>query len=129
MGEIDFLGFDEGQKLLVIIEAKQVGFATEPRMFRDDQSKFIDSSNNYSSKFIKKYHWVIENLESVQKHFAHQFNLNTKLELAGYAMITLYPTIVSTKIKDFSCVSISEFMNKSQGSNTWPFSKTLLRKP
>jgi len=53
VGEIDFLGFDEAQKLLVIIEAKQVGYATEPRMFRDDQSKFIDGPSSYSAKFIK----------------------------------------------------------------------------
>ena len=129
VGEIDFLGFDETQKLLVIIEVKQVGFSTEPRMFRDDQSKFIEGSNSYSAKFIKKYSWVLENLESVEKHFAHKFNLDTKLELAGYAMITLYPTIVSTKIKDFSCVSISEFMSGSHSSDAWPFSKTRLKKP
>lgn len=129
VGEIDFLGFHETQKLLVIIEAKQVGYATEPRMVIDDLSKFISSSNSYSAKFIKKYNWVLDNVESVEKHFAHKFNLATKLEVAGYAMITLYPTIVSTKINEFSCVSISEFMNKSHGSDAWPFSKTSLQRP
>lgn len=129
VGEIDFLGFDEAKKLLVIIEVKQVGFATEPRMFRDDQSKFIEGSNSYSAKFIKKYNWVLENVESVEQHFSHKFNLDTSLELAGYAMITLYPTIASTKIKDFSCVSISEFMNRSHSSDVWPFSKKRLGKP
>ncbi|MBX8521171.1 hypothetical protein K5D37_15920 [Pseudomonas cichorii] len=128
VGEIDFLGFDEAQKLLVIIEDKQVGFATEPRMFRDDQSKFIKGPNSYSAKFIKKYKWVLENVESVEKHFAYKFNLDTKLELAGYAMVTLYPTIVSTKIKEFSCMSISEFMTKADGSDAWPFSQTPLKK-
>ncbi|WP_277960717.1 hypothetical protein [Pseudomonas sp. RIT-To-2] len=128
VGEIDFLGFDEAKKLLVIIEAKQVGYATEPRMFRDDQSKFIEGANSYSAKFIKKYNWVLANVESVEKHFACKFNLETKLELAGYAMVTLYPTIVSTKIKDFSCVSICEFMRKAEGSDTWPFSQTQLKK-
>lgn len=128
IGEIDFLGFDEAQKMLVIIEAKQVGYATEPRMFRDDQSKFIEGSDSYSAKFIKKYNWVLDNVESVEKHFAHKFNLETKLERAGYAMVTLYPTIVSTKIKEFSCVSISEFMRKAEGSDAWPFSQTPLKK-
>lgn len=129
VGEIDFLGFDEAQKLLVIIEVKQVGFSTEPRMFRDDQSKFLDGSSSYSAKFIKKYNWVLENAESVEKHFTHKFNLDTKLEQAGYAMVTLYPTIVSKKIKDFSCVSISEFMSRSLRSDAWPFSKNRLKKP
>ncbi|MDV7210975.1 hypothetical protein [Azotobacter beijerinckii] len=129
VGEIDFLGFHEMKKLLVIIEVKQVGYATEPRMFIDDLSKFMGGSNSYSAKFIKKYNWVLDNVESVEKHFAHKFNLASKLEVAGYAMITLYPTIVSTKIKEFSCVSISEFMNKSHGSDAWPFSKTSLQRP
>ncbi|VVQ03488.1 hypothetical protein PS925_02541 [Pseudomonas fluorescens] len=128
VGEIDFLGFHEAQKLLVIIEVKQVGFTTEPRTFLDDQSKFIGDSKSYSAKFIKKYNWVLENVENVEKHFAHKFNLDARLEVAGYAMVTLYPTIVSTKIKEFSCVSISEFMNASQSGEIWPFSKKALLK-
>jgi len=71
----------------------------------------------------------MDNLESVEKHFTHKLNLDTKLEQAGYAMVTLYPTIVSIKMKDFSCASISELMSRSQGSDAWPFSKSRLKKP
>ena len=128
VGEIDFLGFDEAQKMLVIIEAKQVGYATEPRMFRDDRSKFIERADSYSAKFITKYNWVLDNVESVEKHFAYKFNLEAKLELVGYVMVTLYPTIVSTKIREFSCVSICEFMRRADDSDAWPFSQTPLKK-
>jgi hypothetical protein len=129
IGEIDFLGFHEKQKLLVIIEIKQVGFATEPRMFLDDLSKFIIGANSYSTKFKKKYNWAIENIESIEKHFSHKFKLDTNLNSAGYAMITLYPTIVSTKMYDFTCISLTDFMTESHESQAWSFSKTPLNRP
>lgn len=129
IGEIDFLGFHEEKKLLVIIEAKQVGFATEPRMYLDDLSKFTGGSGNYSTRFIKKYHWILDNIESVEKHFSHKFGLTTRLDVAGYAMITLYPTIAATKIEEFTCISLSEFMKRCHASRTWPFSKTQINSP
>lgn len=129
IGEIDFLGFNEEQKLLVVIEVKQVGFATEPRMFLDDLSKFTSGSSNYSSKFIKKYNWVLDNIECVEKHFSHRFNLTTKLNVVGYAMVTLYPTIAAIKIKEFTCTSVSEFMNECNATESWPFSKTPIHRP
>ncbi len=128
IGEIDFLGFHKKQKLLVVIEAKQVGFATEPRMVLDDLSKFITDSKNYREKFIKKYEWVMQNIDSVEEHFLHKFGLAEKLHTMGYAMITLYPTAASTKIKDFTCISITEFMNRSLDNESWAFSKMDIRR-
>lgn len=128
IGEIDFLGFHEDQKLLVVIEVKQVGFASEPRMVLDDISKFIDGSSNYSTKFIKKYNWVLNNIVSVEKHFSYKFNLTTKLNVVGYAMVTLYPVRVATKIKEFTCISVSGLMNKCNVTEEWPLSKTLIHR-
>lgn len=128
IGEIDFLGFHKEQKLLVIIEAKQVGFATEPRMMLDDISKFITDSKNYREKFIKKYNWAMQNIDSVEKHLLHEFGLTEKLDTMGCAMITLYQTTVSTKIKDFTCISITEFMNRSLKDESWAFSKMNIRR-
>ncbi|OCG16955.1 hypothetical protein [Gilliamella sp. WF3-4] len=124
IGEIDFLGFHEDQKLLVIIEVKQVGFATEPRMHLDDLSKFTYGPKSYSAKFIKKYNWVLDNIEEVEKHFSYKFNCTSKLNVAGYAMITLYQTMAAIKIKEFTCISLSEFMNEFTATEVWPFSKT-----
>lgn len=127
VGEIDFLGFHKEQKLIVIIEVKQVGLATEPRLFLDDLSKFVYGADNYSSKFIKKYNWIIQNSASVENHFKQEFGLDTKLESAGYAMITLYPSVVTTKIHEFTCISIAKFMNESKKAESWPFSKAPLQ--
>ncbi|MEZ8170020.1 MULTISPECIES: hypothetical protein [unclassified Vibrio] len=124
VGEIDFIGFHEEQELLVIIEIKQVGFTTEPRMYLDDLSKFVTKPKSYSERFRRKFNWAIENVESIEKHFLHNFNVDAKLNTAGYAMITLYPTTASTKIQDFTCISITDFMNQSLESTAWPFSKS-----
>lgn len=129
VGEIDFLGFHEDLKLLVIIEVKQVKFATEPRMFLDDISKFTDGPKSYSAKFIKKYNWVLDNIIDVEKHFSYKFDFTSKLNVAGYAIITLYPTIATIKIKEFSCISLSEFMNKFNANQVWPFSNTPIIRP
>lgn len=129
VGEIDFLGFQESQKLLIIIEIKQVKFSTEPKMVRDDIDKFTKGPSSYSAKFINKYNWAIENIDSIQKHFAHNFKLETKLEVAGYVMITHYATMASLNMRDFSCVPLSEFMNKVKDGQKWPFSKKLLNRP
>jgi hypothetical protein len=128
VGEIDFLGFHETRKMLVIIEVKQVKFSTEPKTMRDDIDKFTEGPSSYSAKFVKKYDWAIENIDSIQKHFAHNFKLDTKLEVAGYVMITHYATIASLKMNDFSCVPLSEFMNKVIDGQEWPFSKKLLNR-
>ncbi|EPF0316208.1 hypothetical protein ACSN7O_003568 [Enterobacter chuandaensis] len=127
IGEIDFLGFHEEKKILVIIEVKQVGFATEPRMYQDDLSKFTGGQDNYSTRFIKKYRWVLENIDSVKKYLHHKFGFTSELNTAGYAMVTLYPTIAATKIEAFTCISVSEFMHEYHENEKWPFSQTSLR--
>lgn len=129
IGEIDFLGFHEEQKLLVIIEAKQVGFATEPRLFLDDLSKFTMGADSYSAKFIKKYNWILDNITSVEQHFFNKFKLTTKLNVAGYAMVTLFPSKAATEIKQFTCISISELMEEFDSSGSWTFSKNQINKP
>ncbi len=122
VGEIDFLGFDVNQNILVVIEIKQVGFATEPRMHQDDLSKFISDKKSYSSKFIKKYQWVIDHIDIVEKHIEFTFNLSIEIKNIGYCMITLYPTFAAERISDFSCLSLAEFMSKYENANSWVFS-------
>jgi len=125
VGEIDFLGFCTRQNMLVVIEVKQVGSATEPRMYLDDYSKFVVDKNNYSDKFKKKYTWVHENLKHVEKFIQEKFNNSVNISSIGYAMIIRYPTFVSTRITDFTCVSLPEFMNKyMQSDDKWIFSRT-----
>lgn len=124
VGEIDFLGLCQNRKMIIVAEVKQVGFATEPRMFLDDLDKFIKGKNNYSEKFERKYKWVIEHHEVVGQYLAERLSCSAVVEHVGYVMITHYPMFVSRKISGFSCVSITEFMQRYRENRTWEFSKT-----
>lgn len=124
VGEIDFIGLCPNKKMIIVAEVKQVGFATEPRMFVDDLHKFVTDKNNYSEKFERKYRWVIENYEAVGRYLAERLSCPAAVEHVGYVMITHYPMFVSRKIGGFSCVSIVEFMRRYKVNRTWDFSKT-----
>lgn len=123
VGEIDFLGFCPRQMMLVVGEAKQVGFATEPRMFLDDQSKFITDSKSHSKKFEKKIKWAIENREILGIYLSELFNVELKLGSMGYAMITHYPMKIARQIEQFTCLSLAEFVQRHRANNfIWGFS-------
>ena len=124
VGEIDFLGLCQNRKMIIVAEVKQVGFATEPRMFLDDLDKFITRKDNYSEKFERKFKWVIEHHEVVGRYLAERLSCSAVAEHVGYVMITHYPMFVSRKIIGFSCVSITEFMQRYKENRTWKFSKT-----
>jgi hypothetical protein len=124
VGEIDFLGLCPDRKMIIVAEVKQVGFATEPRMFLDDLDKFVTGKNNYSEKFKRKYRWVIDHHEVVGQYLAERLSCSAVVEHVGYVMITHYPMFVSRKISGFSCVSITEFMRRYKANRTWELSKT-----
>jgi len=124
VGEIDFLGFCPSQMILVVCEAKQVGFSTEPRMFLDDQSKFITDSKSHSKQFEKKIKWSIENREILSAYLSEHFNVELKLDSIGYAMITHYPMKVASQIKQFTCLSLAELVQHHRAKNLiWDFSR------
>lgn len=124
VGEIDFIGYCLRQKMLVVIEAKQVGIATESRMYLDDYSKFVADKNNYSEKFSKKCSWVRDNLPLVEKYVRENFSPEAEIRSIGYAMITRYPIYVAKKISEFTCISLPEFMSSYNASDrVWGFSK------
>lgn len=123
IGEIDFIGYSEKEKLLIIIEAKQVGFSSEPRMYIDDLDKFITSENGYVKKFQKKINWVIDNKDEVCKFLNEKTKKEVTINTIGYAMITHYPLYIASEIEEFSCLSLTKFMMEYKCNNGWVFSK------
>ncbi|MNZ14092.1 hypothetical protein D3C78_310090 [compost metagenome] len=124
VGEIDFLGFCRSQMILVVCEAKQVGFSTEPRMFLDDQSKFITDSKSHSKKFEKKVQWSIENREILSTYLSEHFKVELKPCSMGYAMITHFPMKIASQIEQFTCLSLAEFVQLHRANNLiWSFSR------
>lgn len=126
VGEIDFLGYCPVQRMIVVVEVKQVSMATEPRMFMDDLSRFLTGSGNYAAKFQAKYRWVIDNQQRVSRFLEQSLACPVVADKVGYVMITHYSLYVARRIDAFSCVSLPEFMRRFQAAGEWPFSKTSL---
>lgn len=126
VGEIDLLGYSAASKRIVVIEVKQVGFSTEPRLFKDDLVNFVTGKRNYADKFAAKFRWVIDNHLLVGEFLAERLACAVPAEAVGYAMVTHYPLFVARHISQFSCLSITEFMRRSQAQDQWVFSQTPL---
>ncbi|MCE7700144.1 MAG: hypothetical protein K8E24_015390 [Methanobacterium paludis] len=70
-GEIDCLAVDKSNKILHVLEAKDVVKARIPKELRNEFNKFFDPSkkNNYSAKLMEKVEFVSKHLELFLKHF------------------------------------------------------------
>ena len=110
VGEIDFIGYLEEQNALFVIEAKNVRFNTEPRLFRDDLSKFVTGKKSYASKFSSKCQWVMYNLPTVIDELEKQGVLARNIQKVYKIMVILAPSPVEDRISEFSCVNLVKFM-------------------
>lgn len=124
VGEIDFIGYSVPEKILIIVECKLVRDSSEPRFFRDDIADFVlDVKTSYIKKFRKKFRWVQDNLPTVCRALSSV--LSSKIEIApeyiAGAMITFLPTVASSFIEDFPCISITELMLDYESMNRWPY--------
>ncbi len=119
VGELDFLGYSEHSKQLVLVECKMVQMATDPKMWRRDNSEFITrTKNSYASKFRRKIEFVRNNRVGVIKALGHDCSEDD--HDLGVAMVTLYPSLVSAFITDFPCLSVTELIEKLEQSKCWP---------
>jgi hypothetical protein len=124
VGEIDFIGYSVPEKILIVVECKLVRDSSEPKFFRDDIDDFVfDPKKSYIKKFRKKFRWVQDNLPTVCRALSSV--LSSKIEIvpeyiAG-AMVTFLPTVASSFIEDFPCVSITELMLDYESTNRWPY--------
>jgi hypothetical protein len=116
VGEMDFLGYHQQEKLLVIIESKMVMSGLEPSYWRHDLDRFAFGLGSYAERFRRKFTWIKENLPTIAA--AVGCPVATHL---GAAMLTLYPCIAGTIINDFPCVSLTEFMLDYERKLRWPF--------
>lgn len=117
IGEIDFIGYLQEQNALFVIEAKNVRFNTEPRLFRDDLSKFINGKKSYTSKFISKCQWVIDNLRTVTDELKQQGISIRSIEKVYKIMVILAPSPVEDRISEFSCINLVGFMRIMESGN------------
>jgi hypothetical protein len=122
VGDIDFLGFCIKQKMLIVVEAKQVGMATEPRMYLDDHDKFISSDKNYRDKFKKKIDWTVANRDLLVRYIQETFAPSFEAATIAYIMIVRYPLFIADRISDFPCVTLVDFMTEYESNDhRWPY--------
>lgn len=110
VGEIDFIGYSAQDSSIFIIEAKNVRFTTEPKLFRDDLSKFISGKKSYSEKFIVKCQWVKDNLNIVTNGLKKRGVKVGEVKHIFFVMIILSPSPIEDKITEFSCVNLVKFI-------------------
>ncbi len=125
VGEIDFLGYSEIEKLLVLIECKMVKSGSEGQYFRDDISKFVTDKKSYLVKFRQKVDWVRSNFDAVCKALDSRQISNSSVSPThiATALVTYRPSIVEFFIDEFPCVSITNLILDYQEKGKWPYSK------
>jgi hypothetical protein len=123
VGEIDYIGYSEKDKLLLLVECKVVRDSFEPKLFRDDLDDFVNSKKSYTKKFAKKANWVRDNILLVSESLESKKNLKTKVEPENFAkiIITFFPAMVSYFIEDFPCISLTEFMLDYRALGRYPY--------
>ena len=116
VGEIDFLGINSNEGLLVVVEAKMVNSGLEAKYWRDDVDTFVTGKNSYAEKFRRKIEWI----KSSCREIGTALGASSELQVAP-VMVTLYPCIAATFIPDFPCVSLAEFVLDYKELNKWPY--------
>lgn len=123
VGEIDFIGYSENEKLLLLAECKVVQGGFEGKFFRDDIKEFVTSSKSYLKKYTRKVKWVRDNastiinaLNSVGIYAAPIYPL-----AIATAIITYYPTIAQYFIEEYPCVSITNLMLDYEDNGKWSY--------
>jgi len=107
-GEIDCIAVDKSNKILFVLEAKDVMKALVPKELRNEFNKFFDPNKkkNHSKKLIEKVEFVSKHLKLFLKHFNVHDDKGWNIK---YAFVT-YEVHLSTfhKVNNIDFVSLSE---------------------
>jgi hypothetical protein len=117
VGELDFLGYSRTDSALVVVECKMVEVGFEPRLFRDEISRFVKEKDCHAEQLRRKLRWVAENRSQIANALGAQ---SQSLQVLP-CLLTLYPTYASFRLKDLPCASLVEFMEDYTGKGSWPY--------
>ncbi len=123
VGEIDFLGYSDAERLLVIVECKLIRGGTEPRLFRDDIAAFVNGPNSYVQKFSRKVDWVRQNSQMITEALKTERDFPTDMQLSRIAavIVTFFPTFAAKYTDPFKCVSLVELCVAIESGRRWPY--------
>ncbi|WP_123959132.1 MULTISPECIES: hypothetical protein [unclassified Flavobacterium] len=113
-GEIDALSIDEDNKVIYIIEAKNLAPIKDARASGNTISDHY-KQKKYHSKFLKKIKWVEENLDTLSAVFKVQVSGNYKIEKY---FVTGSPSPIKFLVSDYHVLTYYEYyslINKKYG--------------
>ena len=123
VGEIDYLGYNPKDHVLLVGEAKLVQESAEPSLMRDDLSDFARGKKSYAAKLQKKVTWVRNNLPAVVAALASEVGTAVEPLCTAAVLVTFTPTIAEHFIEDFPCVSLTNLLLDYDDAGQWPYSK------
>lgn len=117
VGQLDFLGYSEKDSAIVVIECKMVNVGYEARFYRDELSQFLEGKKGYAVRFRRKIDWAAANRHQLARAFGAECESPRVLS----AVVTLYPVYAASRIPDFPCVSLVEFLEDYGEKGAWPY--------
>jgi len=123
VGEIDFLGYSEKEKLLLVAECKMVQGGFEGKFFRDDIKEFVTSNKAYLKKYKRKVEWLQNNISAAVNALDSTGLYSVPIEPLAIvtAVITHYPTIAQYFIDDYPCMSITNLVLDHEEKGNWHY--------
>ncbi len=121
VGEIDYLGYHPGQRLLLVGEAKLVQEASEPTLMRDDLADFTREKKGYATKLRRKVGWVRDRLPAVAEALATDVGRPVEPTRMAVVLVTYTPTVAASAISDFPCVSLTNLLFDYDRVDGWPY--------
>tara|TARA_R110002111_G_scaffold100976_6_gene156473 strand:- start:31140 stop:32765 length:1626 start_codon:yes stop_codon:yes gene_type:complete len=124
IGDIDLIGYWEGEDLLIVGDAKLVKPTYEAAMHRDDIDKFILNKKNYVNQIKRKTTWVIKNIQNIitALESVGSFPTTIKVKRIAPLIVTYYPSFASCLIQDVPCVALTELISDITEHQSWPYS-------
>ncbi|MBN8659069.1 MAG: hypothetical protein J0M35_01810 [Candidatus Obscuribacter phosphatis] len=120
-GELDYIGWSPRDSAFIFLEAKMLEWAGEPKAVKQQIDKF-ERPKGFKDKYLKKCEWIVQNssavvseLQSAGIQAAAPTNLKT-------AFITYEPSAAASRLHEFPCVSLAEFVHDFEREGKWPYS-------
>lgn len=123
VGELDFIGWSDKSRSLILFECKILQDGTEPRMWKNHVDAFIkgkDREPPFVTKLGNKRKWVCDNSAAICDALRSEgLTIDGKATCVNAAFITYAPEAASNFIEEFPCVSLPEFVESFGMSHKW----------
>ncbi len=116
IGEIDFIGYNSKENLLLLLECKMALTGLEARFWRDDLDRFVERKKSHRKQLLRKGEWILTEFQNICSALRIPANCNFSI-----AMVTLYPCIADEVIDEFRCISLAELMLDYKRHMKWPY--------